>query len=121
MRWGAVVTSSLPVTYDLTVYTNTTFKASFRWLPDGSTEQDFTGWSALMYIGYGQGPSILQLSSTAGIFLSPLGGITITMTPAMTQLLKPGTYAYVLDLTDPDATVQRFLRGQLRVIKDVGP
>lgn len=116
-----MVASSLPVTYDLTVYTNTTFTAAFRWLPDGTTAQDFTGWSAKMYIGFGQGPAVIELDSPTDIVLTASGAITATMTPDTTQLLKPGTYSYVLDLTDPNAGVQRFLRGQLRVIKDVGP
>lgn len=117
-----MVANSLPVTYDLTVYTNTTFTAGFRWLPDGATPQDFTGWTAIMYIGTGQGLATFTLATTTGdISLSTLGDIEIVISPALTHTMKPGTFAYVLDLTDPFGTVQRFLRGQLRAIKDVGP
>lgn len=115
-------TQTLPLDYELVVYSGTTFKREFRWLPDGSAALDFTDWSASMMIGLATSRTpILTLSSPAdGIMLSTGGQIIIMIDPAATALLRPGVLAYSLDLTDTAGTVLRFLRGRLNVIADVG-
>ncbi len=113
---------TLPLDYELVVYSGTTFLREFRWLPDGSAALDFTGWAASMMIGppMGKVPTITLDTTLGGITLSSGGQIIITMTPAQTAALRPGEMVYSLDLTDSAGTITRFLRGRLSVVNDVG-
>ncbi len=110
---------TLPISLELTIYSGTTFKRIFRWLPYGNDPQDFTGWSASMRFGPIEGAPLLTLMLTAGIGLSHDGLITVTATPSQTALLRRGTYVYNLDLINPDGEVLRFMRGRAEVIKDL--
>lgn len=110
---------SLPLAYDMTVYTGTSYRREFRWLPDGVNPIDFTGWTARMLIGAQGGTADLELTSTTGITLGTDGKLTITLTPAQTANLAGGITYYQLDLTEPDGFVRRFLRGKVSVVVDV--
>ncbi len=111
---------TLPVYLDLTVYTGTSFRREFRWRPVGAPDgQDFSGWAARLEIGPAGGTPFFHLTDAAGISLSADGLFAITMTPAATRTLTPGTYFYVLDLTNPDGFILRLLRGRLFVVKDL--
>jgi hypothetical protein len=113
-------TTTLPLDYALVVYSGTNFRREFRWLPDGVTGMDFTGWSATMPIGFPGAIGALILTDTnGGIILSSTGQIIINLQPVDTILLKPGVVNYNLDLTDPDGYVRRFLRGRISVVQDV--
>ncbi len=113
---------TLPLDYELTVYSGTTFKREFRWLPDGAAALDFTDWTASMMIGLPMSstPVITLSTATTGITLSAGGQIVITMTPSQTAALKPGVMMYSLDLTDAAGGITRFLRGRVSVVNDVG-
>ncbi len=109
----------LPLRLEFTIYTGTTFRRDLRWKPDGTTPQDFTGWSAAMRIGMVGDRAVIELTtSNQGVLLGPDGMITLRMPPAATDALRAGTYGYVLDLTDPDGDVLRFLRGRCEIIRD---
>lgn len=111
---------TLPLNYELTVYAGTNFRREFRWLPDGVTGMDFTGWSAIMPIGAAGAVGTLILTDTnGGINLSATGQIIINMLPADTAALKSGVANYNLDLTDTGGYVRRFLRGRISVVQDV--
>lgn len=111
---------TLPLSYALTVYSGTTFRKEFVWKPDGAAPQDFTGWAGVMRIGAPGQTAMSQLSSTGGgVTLSSTGQIVLAMTPAQTSLLPDGTYAYTLDLIDPDGAITRFLRGRIEFQTDV--
>ncbi len=114
---------TLPVDYGLVIYTGTTFRREFRWLPDGSAALDFTDWSASLMIGV-QGSRTPMVSLTSdpggGIELSTTGQIVVTLPPAVTSTLKPGSFYDWLDLTGTAGTVLRFLRGRVDIITDSG-
>lgn len=113
-------TLRLPLDYSLVVYSGTNFRREFRWLPDGTTGMDFTGWSAIMPIGNAGTVGTTVLTDTnGGIILSSTGQIIINMAPSDTASLASGVVSYNLDLTDPDGYIRRFLRGRISVVQDV--
>lgn len=114
--------ATLPLSYELTAYTSTTFRREFRWLPGGTDPQDFTGWDAYLRIGPAAGTALAELNVTnGGLVLTATGQIIAVMLPSDTATLRPGVYAYNLDLIDMSGTVTRFMRGRFEVIRDVGP
>lgn len=113
-------TTTLPLDYRLLVYSGTNFRREFRWLPDGVTGMDFTGWTAIMPIGtVGVAGTLILTDTNGGIVLSSTGQIIINMTPTDTALLNSGVLNYNLDLTDPNGYIRRFLRGRISVVQDV--
>lgn len=115
-----MATTTLPVEYDLTIYSGATFRIEFRWLPDGNDPQDFTGWAGTMRLGNQRQALATLTSGSGGVIMSATGQVILTMLPSITAGLPSGSYSYNVDLTDPAGTVTRFLRGQVKVIKDVG-
>lgn len=113
---------TLPLDYELVVYSGATFRREFRWLPDGSAALDFTGWTGSMMIGVplSRTPLITLTTTDGGVALSAGGQIIILLQPADTAALPAGTLSYSLDLTDTAGTIVRFLRGRLTVVTDVG-
>ena len=113
---------TLPLDYELTIYIGATFQKEFRWLPDGATTMDFTGWSASLLIGQPNAKDELVALTDAngGIALTNDGIIHITVSAVQTAALPAGVLSYSLDLADPGGVVQRFLRGRLSVVYDVG-
>jgi hypothetical protein len=115
-----VAVKTLPLDYELVVYSGTTFRREFRWLPDGVVPVDFTGWSATMNIGTPNTIAVMTLTDTnGGIILSTTGQIIITLSPARSVVMTPGVLFYNLDLQNPDGDIRRFLRGRVSVIQDV--
>jgi hypothetical protein len=113
---------TLPLTYEFTVYTGTSFEREFRWLDDSSTPIDLSGWTANMLIGQQLAEADMQLNiSNGGITLTDQGQIIITMSPIQTGLLKPPVAFYNLDLIEPSGFIRRFMRGRLSVVVDVKP
>jgi hypothetical protein len=114
---------TLPLDYDLTIYSGTTFRRDFRWSPDGNAPVDFTGWSGSMLIGPYHSAAIKTLDTAAngGMALSALGVISITLSPVFTLTLSPADTPlnYQLDLTDPGGFAIRFMRGRITVVRDV--
>ncbi len=111
---------TLPLDLDLVIWAGTTFRREFRWLPDGDTPLDFTGWSAQMLIGPSRGIATVALTTdNGGITLTGVGQILLNLPPAQTSALKHGVMVYDLDLTDPTGYVQRFMRGRISVVHDV--
>ena len=111
---------TLPLNYEITVFSGTSYLREFRWLPDSVSPQDFTGWSAQMLLGATSAEADVELSTdNGGITLTTVGQIIVTMTPVQTAALKPPITYYNLDLTQPDGFVRRFLRGRVSVVVDV--
>jgi len=112
--------NSLPLNYEIVVYSGTSYRREFRWLPDGANAIDFTGWAATMLVGQQLAPADVELTDTnAGITLTSIGQIIIEMTPFQTAALSPPIAYYNLDLIEPDGFVRRFLRGRVSVVVDV--
>lgn len=112
---------TLPLDYDIVLYSGTSYRREFRWLPDGNYGMNFTGWSAQMRLGQPQAPAVVQISNTAGgITLGTAGQIIVALSPAQTAMLAPSVLVYYnLDLTQPDGFVRRFLRGRVSVVRDI--
>lgn len=110
---------TLPVYLDLTVYAGTSFRREFRWRPAGTDGQDFTGWTASFRIGPAQEAPFKTVTDPTGVWLGTDGTFIISLSPAETGALVPGTFFYVLDLTSNDGFVLRLLRGRLNVVRDL--
>lgn len=111
---------TLPLDYDIVVYSTTSYRREFRWLPDGVNPMDFTGWKAVMRVGQQRATADLELTTENGGVALLNGRIIIMMTPAQTALLSKSAIAYyALDLIAPDGFVRRFLRGRVSVVIDV--
>jgi hypothetical protein len=115
-----MATYTLPLNYEFTVYSGTSYRREFRWLPDGTNPIDFTGWSAMMLVGAQLSPADIELSTdNGGVVLTSQGQIIVTMTPFQTAALQPPVTYYNLDLIEPSGFVRRFLRGRVSVVVDV--
>ncbi len=112
---------NLPLDYDIVIYSGTSYRREFRWLPDGVNPIDFTGWSAVMRIGQQRAEADVELSTDNGGLSLTNGRIVILMTPAQTALPRTSIVYYNLDLIQPDGFVRRFLRGRVSVVVDVKP
>lgn len=111
---------TLPLNYEFTVYSGTSYEREFRWLTDGVNPIDLTGWAATMLIGQQLAQADMQLSTdNGGITLTDQGQIFVTMTPVQTGLLAPPVAFYNLDLTEPSGFIRRFLRGRISIVVDV--
>ena len=110
---------TLPVNIDLTVYTGTSFRREFHWRPNGGAGQDFTGWAASFRIGPQHGTPAYTFTSGHGVTFGADGQFIVLLTPSQTIAMSPGTYFYVLDLTDPTGFILRILRGRLSVVRDL--
>lgn len=112
--------NTLPLRYDITVYSGTSFRREFRWKPDGTNPIDFTGWTAMMLLGQQLAFANVELTTdNGGIVLTSFGQIIVEMSPFQTKALKPPVAYYNMDLTEPDGFVRRFLRGRVSVAVDV--
>lgn len=110
----------LPVEIELVIYTGTTLRREFRWIPDGVIPQDFTGWSGDARIGPRGGEALYELSSTdGGVELTTDGKVIVNLTAAETAPLKGTGLFWQVDLTDPGNFVQRLIRGRVTVVRDV--
>jgi hypothetical protein len=113
---------TLPIEMDIAIFAGATYVAEYRWRPDGTTGQDFAGWSARMLLGPRHGAALLQPSTSNGqITLSTDGVIHVEIPAADTATLRQPILAYTLDLTDPLTRTIRFLRGAVTVQRDVEP
>lgn len=111
---------TLPLDYDLVIYSGTTFKKEFRWKPDGVNPIDLTGWSGVMNVGVPGTPALVAVSTdTDGLTLTSNGEIQIRIDQIETSTLVPGVLAYNLDLTDLAGDIRRLFRGRVSVVQDV--
>jgi hypothetical protein len=111
--------ATLPYEIDFTIYSGATYRREFRWLPDGKTPQDFTGWTARFLIGQQRGHAIITMTTDSGVTLGADGMVRIDVPPAATANLRLPNLAHQLDLIDSNGVVMRFLRGRVRVVRDV--
>ena len=119
-----MATVTLPVDLPLVVHIGIGLYRELRWKPDGTTGQDFTGWTALLLIGPRCGTAVAQLDTDTGggLTLDEDGLITVTLDAVASETLPSGELYYQLDLTppDPDPPI-RFLTGRLSVICGISP
>lgn len=110
---------TLPLEIDFTIYSGATYRREFRWLPDGQSPQDFAGWGAVFMIGQQRGRALIELAAGQGVTLDSDGIIRIEVSPAATASLRLPNLVHQLDLTDSTGAVLRFIRGRVKVIRDV--
>ena len=112
--------SRLPVDQEMVVYAGTDLLREYRWLPDGVTGQDFTGWSARLLLGPARGTALIQLQTPDdGLTLTADGRIKLHITAEQNADWITANLIYVLDLTDPTGFVLRFMRGRVTVIREL--
>lgn len=115
-----MVQNTLPLNYEIVVYSGTSYRREFRWLPDGTNPIDFTGWAGRMLIGPQMSIADVELTTgNGGITLTGNGQLIIKLTPTQTAILRAPITYYSLDLTEPDGFIRRFLRGKVSVVVDV--
>jgi hypothetical protein len=116
----ATLVKNLPQQIDYEVYQGDT------WLPGTITAKlsgtpiDFTGYTAKMEIRHAISREIvLTLTSTpaAGITISSVGVITLSMTAAQTSALL-GEYSYDLQITYPSGIIKTYTFGTITVYLD---
>ncbi len=112
---------SLPIDHELVVYVGTDTLREYRWLPDGATPQDFTGWSARIHIAPVRGACELHLTTdNSEVTLSSDGLISFRLSAAQSRALITPSPIYALDLKDPDEVITRFVRGRVTLVRDIG-
>lgn len=111
---------TLPLHYNLTLYAGVTFRRRFRWKPDGTNPQDFTGWAGALRVGYQHSAASFTLTpENGGLTLGPDGLITIYIAADDTYDIDGGYLIYQLDLVPGSGEPIRFLRGRFIVLYDL--
>lgn len=83
----------------------------------GGAPVDASGWSWLAQLRSAAGGLVDQFAvDTSG---SATGAVTLSLTPAQTELLVPADYSWDLQATDTEADVRTLVTGRLRVRSDV--
>lgn len=105
---------------------NYTLLQGDTWLPGtitadiGGTPIDLSGYTAKMEIRPNlSGDPIKTLTNGAGITLSALGVITITMTAAETNAIPAGEYLYDLQMTSGVGVVRTYSSGTITITTDI--
>ncbi len=111
----------LPIEHELVVYSGTDTRREYRWLPDGTHPQDFTGWKARIHVGPLRGGCVLHLTTENGYAtLSADGVLGMWLTAEQSKTLTIVNPSYAVDLKDPDGIVTRLVRGRITLVKDIG-
>jgi hypothetical protein len=83
-------------------------------------EVNFTGYTAKMELRQTlSGDVVKTLTDGAGITLTSLGVITLTMTAAETNALLTGEYKYDLQTTSGAGVIKTYTYGSITVLSDV--
>lgn len=111
--------TSLPGRVNYTLWSGDTWTPGTITVSMGGTPINFTGWAAAYYIRTTTTKAAVKtLSSGAGITLSSLGVITLTMTAAEVALLNVGDYTGTLKCTSPTGAVSTWVHGTVSVTDD---
>jgi hypothetical protein len=102
---------ALPATANLTAYRGDSWAQTFRFLEDDQPV-DLNDTTVASWARPKTGTAALPLLTTIG----PDPG---TVTLALPTEIQPGTYAYDVEITDATGTVTTWVRGDLRIDRDV--
>lgn len=109
--------STLPVAHELTIVRGDKFRHEFVWRRSRADRQNLIGWTADMLVGQPACHTQYQLHTRNGsIMLTRDGRIILSLLPSDTDPMVPGSYPYVLDLTEPLGDPVRFLRGTCHIV-----
>jgi len=111
----------LPGNAAFTVRQGETFDRTIFFKRDDDTVYVLTGFTGKMDIRNASGaPLLLSLSSGDGITIDgAAGSVRLQIDKADTLVLKPGSYAYDLFLTDASGIAKPYLSGSFNVIAGI--
>jgi hypothetical protein len=116
----ATLIQNLPQNIDYELWQGDTWAPGTITATVSGTPINFTGYTATMEIRNAISNDVaLTLTSTpaAGITLTSLGVITITMTATQTNALL-GEYSYDLQITSPTSVIKTYTYGTISVLQD---
>lgn len=116
----ATIISNLPQQIDYNIWQGDTWTPGTITATSNDVAIDFTGWAAKVELRSAiSGDVAVTLTSTpaAGITLTSLGVITMSMTSTQTAVLL-GEYKYDLQMTNPSAVVKTYTYGTISVTAD---
>jgi len=116
----ASIVQFTPQNVDYTIWQGDTWQPGTITVTASGTPIDFTGWTATMEIRNAISNDVaLTLTSNpaAGIAMSSVGVITLSMTATQTSALI-GEYRYDLQTTNTSGAIRTFLYGVINVTSD---
>ena len=86
----------------------------------GGTPRNFTGYTGRLQIRTVlSNDIIITLTNGAGITLSSLGVITLTMTAAQTAAIAAGDYKFDMQTTSGAGVIKTWIEGSFTIVTDV--
>lgn len=116
----ASIVQFVPQNVDYTIWQGDTWLPGTITVTSGGTPIDFTGWTATMEIRNAISNDVavtLTSSPAAGITMSSIGVITLSMTATQTSALL-GEYRYDLQTTNTSGSIRTYLYGIINVTSD---
>ncbi len=110
-----------PAIINLTLYQGSTFRKSFQWL-SGSTPTDLTNCSIRMQVRQDYYSEVVsEFNSTSGLTITdaPLGKFQLVISATSSALFTASKYVYDIEITFPDASVYRVIKGELTLDREV--
>lgn len=111
------------VEYDLEINQGASFSKTFAWKGGDGLPVSLTFYTARMQVRQSAtSPDVLLELTTANGRIAlggALGTVTLSLTPAVTELIEWRRGKYDLELVAPDGGVMRFLEGQVSVSREV--
>lgn len=111
-----------PGKYNITLWQGSTWSVTPVWKING-VAVDVTGYSAKMQVRTDASSAsvIVELSSANGRIVvgTTDGSFALTLSNTVTAALAEGQYVYDLEVTAPDGTVTKLLRGAFSVVPEV--
>jgi len=111
-----------PAIIDLTVYQGSTFNKNFQWL-SGTDPTNLTNCSIRMQVRQSLfGDVITEFStSTSGLTITDavLGKFKLTIAASVSSLFTSNKYIYDIEITFPDSSVYRVIKGSILIDQEV--
>lgn len=95
---------------------------TFVYKDSAGTAINLTGYSAALQVRdtYADATTVLSLTSTSGITITPLTGtLAVRATAAQTGAIDAGPYVYDLEITSAGGIVTRLVQGKISVSPQV--
>lgn len=112
----------IPGKYTIKFYRGTTLNTALVYKEDG-VAQSLSGYTATMQVRAAvDNPSLVTEFTSAGgglVLNETTGRVRIFMSAANTALLAVGEFVYDINITAPDGTVSKLLRGPFVVLDPV--
>lgn len=110
-------------TYDFEIEQGASFRLQFVWKDSLGVAVNLTSYTARMQVrqSISSPDTLLELTTENGRIAlgGSAGTVTLTLTPAVTEAFTWRKGKYDLELVAPDASVTRFMQGQITVSREV--